>query len=138
MVPKRSWGIASERRMEAYSRSSTHFPSFCHRSSFGSAGETKGHGGFIYDHLIFPLFTKNRYADKERQERLIQQSGLDWTIVRPAPFSEAKPHCDFQVLTEVGSIVLRKVSRTEVASFVVEELEQGANVRKTLFIGHSK
>lgn len=102
------------------------------------AGETKGHGGFIYDHLIFPLFTKNRYADKERQERLIQQSGLDWTIVRPAPFSEAKPHCDFQVLTEVGSIVLRKVSRTEVASFVVEELEQGANVRKTLFIGHSK
>src|SRR5262245_22474494 len=25
-------------------------------------GETKGHGGFFYDHVIFPLFTKNRYA----------------------------------------------------------------------------
>jgi len=102
------------------------------------AGETKGHGGFLYDHLIFPLFTKNRYADKERQEQLIQQSDLDWTIVRPGPFSEAKPRSDFQVLTEVGNVVLRKVSRTEVASFVIEELETGRYVRKTLFIGHSK
>jgi len=66
------------------------------------AGETKGHGGFIYDHLIFPLFTKNRYADKERQEQMIRQSNADWTIVRPAPFSEAKPRRDFQVVTEVG------------------------------------
>jgi putative NADH-flavin reductase len=28
------------------------------------AGETKGHGDFIYDHIIFPLFTKNRYQTK--------------------------------------------------------------------------
>ena len=25
-------------------------------------GETKGHGGFLYDHFIFPLLTNNRYA----------------------------------------------------------------------------
>lgn len=102
------------------------------------AGETKGHGGFLYDHVIFPLFTKNRYADKERQEELIRQSSLDWTIVRPAPFSEAKPLRDFQIVTEVGNVVLRKVSRAEVASFVISELETGHYVRKTLFIGHNK
>ena len=48
------------------------------------AGETRGHGGFIYDRLIFPLFTRERYADKDLQERIIEASGLDWTIVRPA------------------------------------------------------
>ncbi len=100
------------------------------------AGETKGHGGFLYDHIIFPLFTKNRYADKERQEQLIRQSDLDWTIVRPAPFNEAKPRSDFQVVTEIGDVVLRKVSRTEVASFVIEELETGRYRKRTLFIGH--
>ena len=100
------------------------------------AGETKGHGGFLYDHFIFPLFTKNRYADKELQEQLIRQSNLDWTIVRPAPFSEEKPSAPFQVLSEVGNAVLRKVSRAEVASFVLEELETRQYVRKTLFIGH--
>ena len=101
-------------------------------------GETKGHGGFLYDHIIFPLFTRNRYVDKERQEELIRQSNLDWTIVRPAPFSEAKPLCDFQAVTEVGNVVLRKISRAEVAIFVISELEMRQYVRKTLFIGHSK
>ena len=28
------------------------------------AGETKGHGGFLYDRILYPLFTK----------------GIDWTI----------------------------------------------------------
>ena len=100
------------------------------------AGETKGHGGFLYDHVIFPLFTRNRYADKELQEQLIRQSNLDWTIVRPAPFSEGKPNAPFQVLTEVGNAVLRKVSRAEVASFVLGELEARQHVRKILFVGH--
>ncbi|MFN7995394.1 MAG: SDR family oxidoreductase [Bryobacteraceae bacterium] len=100
------------------------------------AGETKGHGGFLYDRFIFPLFTKNRYGDKELQEQLIRQSNLDWTIVRPAPFSEGKPSAPFQVLTEVGNAVLRKVSRAEVAAFVLEELGTRKYLRKTLFIGH--
>jgi len=100
------------------------------------AGETKGHGGFLYDHVIFPLFTRNRYADKELQEQLIRQSNLDWTIVRPAPFSEGKPSAPFQVLSEVGNAVLRKVSRAEVASFVLGELEARQHVRKILFVGH--
>ena len=102
------------------------------------AGETKGHGGFLYDHVIFPLFTKNRYADKERQEELIRQSNLDWTIVRPAPFNETRPHRDFQIVTEVGNVVLRKVSRGEVASFVISELETRRYVRRVVFIGHTK
>jgi putative NADH-flavin reductase len=100
------------------------------------AGESKGHGGFLYDHFIFPLFTKNRYADKELQEQLIRQSSLDWTIVRPAPFSEGRPSAAFQVLSEVGNTVLRKISRAEVASFVLDELETRRYLRKTLFIGH--
>jgi len=102
------------------------------------AGETKGHGGFLYDHFIFPLFTKNRYADKERQEQMIRQSNTDWTIVRPAPFSDAKARREFQVVTEVGNVVLRKVSRAEVASFVLDELETGRYLRQTPFIGHAK
>ena len=53
------------------------------------AGETRGHGGLIYDWIIFPLFTRHRYADKDRQEALIEASGLDWVIVRPAPFDRA-------------------------------------------------
>jgi len=51
------------------------------------AGETRGHGGFLYDRIVFPLFTRHRYADKDRQEALIRTSGVAWTILRPAPFA---------------------------------------------------
>jgi hypothetical protein len=52
------------------------------------AGETKGHGGFLYDCILYPLFTKRVYTDEGRQDELIRASPLDWVIVRPAPFWE--------------------------------------------------
>ena len=69
---------------------------------------------------------------------MIRESNADWTIVRPAPFSEAPPHREFRVVTEVGNIVLRKISRGEVARFVVDELETGRFLRRTPFIGHAR
>jgi NAD(P)H-binding len=55
------------------------------------AGETKGHGGFVYDRILYPLFTKGIYADKDKQEDLVRQSQTDWTLVRPAPFRSRTP-----------------------------------------------
>jgi nucleotide-binding universal stress UspA family protein len=54
------------------------------------AGDTQGHGGFLSDRILYPLFTKGIYADKE-QEALIRDSAADWTIVRPAPFRNRTP-----------------------------------------------
>ena len=47
------------------------------------AGDSRGHGGFIYDAVVFPLLLKRVYDDKDVQERIVRSSGLDWTIVRP-------------------------------------------------------
>jgi len=47
------------------------------------AGNSRGHGGFLYDAVIFPLLLKRVYDDKDVQEWIIKSSGLDWTIVRP-------------------------------------------------------
>lgn len=32
------------------------------------AGDSRGHGGFLYDRLILPLLLRNVYEDKDRQE----------------------------------------------------------------------
>jgi putative NADH-flavin reductase len=100
------------------------------------AGETKGHGGFLYDRILYPLFTKGVYADKDVQEALIRQSGLDWTIVRPASFRTRTPTGSLRVVTNVAGVTLRKVSRLEVATFLLDELEQNRYVRQAVFIGH--
>jgi uncharacterized protein YbjT (DUF2867 family) len=47
------------------------------------AGDSRGHGGILYDAVVFPLLLKRAYDDKDVQEWIIRSSGLDWTIVRP-------------------------------------------------------
>jgi len=100
------------------------------------AGETKGHGGFLYDRILFPLVTKRVYADKEVQETLIQKSSLDWVIVRPAMFREGTPSGKLEAVTDVRGVTLTRVSRVEVAAFVLDQLTDGRYLRKAVFIGH--
>jgi putative NADH-flavin reductase len=100
------------------------------------AGETKGHGGFLYDRILYPLFTKGIYEDKNRQEDLIRQSQTDWTIVRPAAFRSQTPPGALRVVTDVAGVTLRKISHLEVAEFLVNELGQNRYVRQAVFIGH--
>jgi putative NADH-flavin reductase len=100
------------------------------------AGETKGHGGFLYDRILYPLFTKGIYSDKDGQEALIRESGTDWTIVRPAPFRKHQPPGPLRVVTAVHDVTLRRISRLEVARFIVDELQHHRYVRQSVFIGH--
>ena len=101
------------------------------------AGDTKGHGGFVYDHLIYPLFTKNLYADKDRQEALIRASGLDWTILRPAPFKTRPGNEPFHTLTAVApGTRLSSVTPAEVASLALDCAERGLHQHQAVFFGH--
>jgi putative NADH-flavin reductase len=100
------------------------------------AGESKGHGGFVYDRLIFPLFTRKIYEDKDRQEDLIRSSSLDWIIVRPAVFRDGPVKGELQAVTDVRSVTLRRIAPQEVASFVLEQLDNDRFLRKAPFIGH--
>jgi putative NADH-flavin reductase len=102
------------------------------------AGETRGHGGFLYDRLIYPLFTRPFYEDKDRQERLIRDSPLDWVVVRPAPFKATPGSAPFQALTEIRpDTVLRRITRDEVAAFVLDQLADDRYLRRPVFIGHA-
>lgn len=102
------------------------------------AGETRGHGGWLYDHVIFPLFTHHRYADKDRQEALIAQTDLDWTIIRPAPFTARAASGRLTVVTDIPpGLRLRAITRAEVAAFILDCVEGGSFIRQKPFIGHA-
>lgn len=101
------------------------------------AGETRGHGGFLYDRVIFPLFTRHRYRDKDRQEALIAASDLDWTIVRPAPFSDRRAFGDLEAHTAIApQTVLTRITRDETAAFILDQIDSDRYVRTRPFIGH--
>jgi uncharacterized protein YbjT (DUF2867 family) len=103
------------------------------------AGETRGHGGFLYDRIIFPLFTHHRYADKDRQEALIRTSGVAWTILRPAPFAATPGTAPMQRVTAIAPTTrLVRVTREEVAGFALDCAERGLYRHEAVFFGHGR
>ncbi len=86
------------------------------------AGDSRGHGGFIYDWLVFPLLLKRVYDDKDVQEQIIRQSELDWTIVRPGLLTNGPETDRYRVLLDPAQWTAGSISRADVADFLVKEV----------------
>jgi uncharacterized protein YbjT (DUF2867 family) len=69
------------------------------------------------------------YDDKTRQEELIVQSGLDWTIVRPVILTKGPKSGRFRVLREPAEWRNGLISRADVAGYLVDAVEQGLDIR---------
>ncbi len=87
------------------------------------AGDSRNHGGFFYDRIINPLLLKNLYADKDRQETIIRNSGLEWLIVRPGFLTNGPRTGHYRVINDLRGIKAKKISRADVADFMVQELD---------------
>lgn len=98
------------------------------------AGDSAGHGGFAFDKLILPLLLRNVYADKNRQEAVIRESGLDWTLVRPSVLNDRPGKGALRALEDLSSFHGGTIARSDVASFVVDELEARKWLRKSPLI----
>ena len=66
------------------------------------AGDSRGHGGFLYDAIAFPLILKRVYDDKDVQEQMIRASGLDWTIARPGMLTSGPATGRVRALTDAA------------------------------------
>jgi putative NADH-flavin reductase len=95
------------------------------------AGDSAGHGGLLYDRLFKPLLLKTIYEDKDRQEALIRASDTDWTIVRPGFLTNGPLTGNYRVLTDLWGVTTDKISRADVAHFMLEELTAPRYVRQT-------
>lgn len=86
------------------------------------AGDSRGHGGFVFDNLFFPLLLAKVYQDKDRQEEIVRSSKLDWVIVRPAALTNKPARGAIRALTDLSNVNGGSIPRADVASFVVEQL----------------
>lgn len=91
------------------------------------AGESRGHGPWWYDWLVQPLVLRGVYHDKTRQEAAVRDSGLDWTLVRPALLTNgpAKGEGAVRALTDLAGVKVGSISRADVAAFCLRELTGG-------------
>ncbi len=83
---------------------------------------------------IVRLVNRRDVLEKEEQYRLFQQSGLDWTLVRPPVLSEGPPTGSYK--TDAQRLEGKpKVSRGDLADFMLQELENGRYNQQTVFLG---
>jgi putative NADH-flavin reductase len=99
-------------------------------TGFG-AGDSRGHGGFLYDAVVFPIVLKRVYDDKDVQEQIIRRSGLEWTIVRPGMLTGGPATGQYRALTDPGSWSTGTISRADVADFLVRQIADRSYIGKT-------
>jgi hypothetical protein len=74
------------------------------------------------DFNIRVIDLKTIYEDKDRQETLIRASETEWTIVRPGLLTNGPLTKKYQVITNLTDVTAGKISRADVAHFILEEL----------------
>ena len=101
------------------------------QSSLG-VGDSRANLGFFTKHVIVGFFLRHAFADHERQEAVIKQSSLKWTIVRP-------PHLLDTLRTGVyrhgfaptDRDIKGQISRADVADFMLKQLTDDSYVHGT-------
>ena len=95
------------------------------------AGDSRGHGGFLYDRLFLPFLLRTIYADKDRQESLIKASNVDWVIVRPGFLTNGPLTGRYRAITDLAGVTAGKISRADVAHFILQQLVAPSHLRQT-------
>jgi putative NADH-flavin reductase len=101
------------------------------------AGDSRGHGGFFYDKIFQPLLLKTIYADKDHEESLIKGSQVNWIIVRPGFLTNGPMTGTYRVLTDMNDVKAGKISRADVAHFILDQLDSPKYLRQTPLLAYS-
>lgn len=103
------------------------------QSSWG-VDDSRGRVPWLFAWIVFPLLLKAELADKGRQEELIRQSTVDWTIVRPTRLTEHAPTGTWRAGMPLEFSMTARVARADVAAFLVQQLTDHTYLRQTVEI----
>ncbi|MEP2668628.1 MAG: SDR family oxidoreductase [Cyclobacteriaceae bacterium] len=88
--------------------------------------------GLYYTLFTIPVILLFYFLDKSRQEKIIMNSDLDWTIIRPGQLTNGKKRMNYQHGSTVGNYILTKmISRASVADFMLNQLHDNTYLKKT-------
>lgn len=86
-------------------------------------GASWGNLNFYWKYLMFSGLLRKVYSDHVLQEKYVQESDLDWTIVRPSAFTDGgKTGLYRHGFSEVDRNTTLKISRADVADFLLKQL----------------
>ncbi len=92
---------------------------------------------WIFKHIIVPLFLKKAFEDHERQEEIVRQSPVDWTIVRPGGLTNGERSGQYRHgFAYDDKTIKSRISRADVADFMLKQLTSKEYSRKTVGLSY--
>jgi len=87
------------------------------------AQESWSNLNFFWKRIMFGVLLRPVFRDHELQEKLVQASGLNWTIVRPGAFTDGPATDAFKENFPPSERRLKlKISRADIAKFLARQL----------------
>lgn len=89
--------------------------------------------GLYYTLFLIPVIVFFYFMDKAKQEKLIRNSNLNWTIVRPGQLTNGKFTGKYKHGENLGNYILTKmISRANVAHFMLSQLTDPSYLKKAV------
>lgn len=93
------------------------------------AGRSKDTIG-IFQRIGFEAVFGRAYRDKDQQEKMIVNSNLDWTIVRPGILTNGPKTPDYQILYKKNEWKNGFVSRKNIADYIINSINDKITFKK--------
>lgn len=91
----------------------------------------------VYERLLESTFLRGTDKDKAAMESVVESSDLDWIILRPAILNDDPAEGNVQVFsTDLGEKA-HKITRADLASFMVAQLATNQYLRQAITIANS-
>ncbi len=101
-------------------------------SAFGVGASQ--HDAPLIPRIMYRVFLTEIFADKSAAEDEVRRSGLEWTLVYPVQLTNAPPTGKYRVGERLELHGVPKISRADVAHFILTEVDKRAFIRKTAVV----
>ena len=96
------------------------------------AGDSWSNLDFYWKYVMFGFILRKVFADHLIQEKLVAQSQLDWTIVRPGAFIDGDRTGNYRHGFPAGDRdITLTISKSDVADFILKQLTSNAYLGQT-------
>lgn len=97
-------------------------------------GSSRSNLNLMWKYVMFGALLRPAYADHVRQERVVEESDLDWTIVRPSAFADQSPGPVRHGFGGSERGLLLKIGRADVAAFLLAQAEDQTYLRRAVSV----
>lgn len=93
------------------------------------AGDSWSNLDFYWKYVMFGFILRQVFTDHERQEALVRNSNLDWTLVRPGALTDGPRTGEYRhSFPSRDRAITLQISRADVADFILKQLSDQSSL----------